>query len=114
MWVPFIMKNNKSSYKNGKVKVYTIKDRDGEVLFSGTSKEAVRKGISLAGDLYKNMSMLSDALDVKYNVTDADLYQYAYQMVIDDFKKVDLYKNIQESPSARNMNTNKNLAKDCE
>jgi len=23
-------------------------------------------------------------------------------------------KNFQESPSARNMNTNKNLAKDCE
>ena len=75
---------------------------------------AVRKGISLAGDLYKNMSMLSDALDVKYNVTDADLYQYAYQMVIDDFKKVDFYKDFKESPSARNMNTNKNLAKDCE
>ena len=47
MRVPFIMKNHKSSYKNGKVKVYTIKDRDGEVLFSGTSKEAVKKGISI-------------------------------------------------------------------
>ena len=35
-------------------------------------------------------------------------------MVIDDFKKVDFYKNFKESPSARNMNTNKNLAKDCE
>ena len=54
------------------------------------------------------------ALDVKYNVTDADLYQDAYQMVIDDFKKVDFYKDFKESPSARNMNTNKNLAKDCE
>ena len=41
------MKNHKSAHKNGKVKVYTIKDRDGEVLFSGTSKEAVRKGISI-------------------------------------------------------------------
>ena len=47
MRVPFIMKNHKSSYKNGKVKVYTIKDKDGEVLFSGTAKEAVRKGISI-------------------------------------------------------------------
>ena len=46
--------------------------------------------------------------------SDADLYQYAYQMVIDDFKKVDFYKDFKESPSARNMNTNKNLAKDCE
>ena len=35
-------------------------------------------------------------------------------MVIDDFKKVDFYKDFKESPSARNMNTNKNLAKDCE
>lgn len=39
------MKNRKSSYKNGKVKVYTIKDKDGEVLFSGTVKEAVEKGV---------------------------------------------------------------------
>ena len=31
MWVSFIMKNRKSSYKNGKVKVYTIKDKNGEV-----------------------------------------------------------------------------------
>ena len=75
---------------------------------------ALRKGVPLVDDLYKNMPILSDALDVKYNVTDADLYQYAYQMVIDDFKKVDFYKNFKESPSARNMNTNKNLAKDCE
>ena len=29
-------------------------------------------------------------------------------------EKVDFYKNFKESPSARNMNTNKNLAKDCE
>ena len=41
------MKNHKSSYKNGKVKVYTIKDKDGEVLFSGTLKEAEKKGISI-------------------------------------------------------------------
>ena len=75
---------------------------------------ALRKGVPLVDDLYKNMPILSDALDVKYNVTDADLYQYAYQMVIDDFKKVDFYKDFKESPSARNMNTNKNLAKDCE
>ena len=75
---------------------------------------ALRKGVPLVDDLYKNMPILSDALDVKYNVTDADLYQDAYQMVIDDFKKVDFYKNFKESPSARNMNTNKNLAKDCE
>ena len=49
---------------------------------------AVRKGISLAGGyLYKNM-LLSYTLDVKYNVTDADSYnEYAYQMVINDFKK---------------------------
>jgi len=38
------MRNRKTSYANGKVKVYTIKDRDGEVLFSGTAKEAVEKG----------------------------------------------------------------------
>ena len=75
---------------------------------------ALRKGVPLVDDLYKNMPILSDALDVKYNVTDADLYQDAYQMVIVDFKKVDFYKNFKESPSARNMNTNKNLAKDCE
>ena len=35
-------------------------------------------------------------------------------MVIDDFKKVDFYKDFKESPSARNMNTSKNLVKDCE
>ena len=35
-------------------------------------------------------------------------------MKINDFKEIDFYKNFQESPSARNMNTNKNLAKDCE
>ena len=29
-------------------------------------------------------------------------------------EEIDFYKNFQESPSARNMNTNKNLAKDCE
>lgn len=40
------MRNRKSSYKNGKVKVYTIKDKDGEVLFSGTAKEAIQNGMS--------------------------------------------------------------------
>ncbi len=42
--------------------------------------------------------MLSDALDVKYNVTDADLYQYAYQMVIDDFKKSRFFIKISKNP----------------
>lgn len=40
------MRTRKSSYKNGKVKVYTIKDKNGEVLFSGTAKEAVKNGMS--------------------------------------------------------------------
>lgn len=39
------MRTRKSSYKNGKVKVYTIKDKNGEVLFSGTAKEAVKNGM---------------------------------------------------------------------
>lgn len=38
------MRNRKSTYKNGKIKVYTIKDKNGDVLFSGTAKEAVEKG----------------------------------------------------------------------
>ena len=75
---------------------------------------AVRKGISLADSKYSNILLLSKSLDEKYNVIDADLYNDFYQKVINDFKKIDFYKDFKESPSARNMNTNKNLAKNCE
>ena len=75
---------------------------------------AVRKGISLADSKYSNILLLSKSLDEKYNVIDADLYNDFYQKVINDFKKIDFYKDFKESPSARNMNTNKNLTKTCE
>ena len=75
---------------------------------------AVRKKVPLVGEIYNNISLLSGTLDEKYNITDTDSYNDFYQMVIDDFKEIDFYKNFKESPSARNMNTSKNLAKDCE
>lgn len=74
---------------------------------------AVRKGISLAGSKYNSMSLLSKILDENYNVIDTNLYNDFYQRVINDFKKVDFYKDFKESPSARNMNTSKDLAEDC-
>ena len=75
---------------------------------------AVRKEIPLAGSKYNSISLLSKSLDEKYNIIDTDLYNDFYQKVINDFKKIDFYKDFKESPSARNMNTSKNLAKDCE
>ena len=74
---------------------------------------ALRKGVSLADSKYNNILLLSKSLDEKYNIIDTDLYNDFYQRVINDFKKVDFYKNFKESPSARNMNTLKNLAEDC-
>ena len=75
---------------------------------------AVRKKVPLASDIYGIIRLLSDTMDSKYNITDTDSYNDFYQRAINAFKEIDFYKDFQESPSARNMNTNKNLAKDCE
>ena len=74
----------------------------------------VYKRQPLAGGIFDIMMLLSYTLDDKYNITDTDSYNEFYQRAINAFKEIDFYKNFQESPSARNMNTNKNLAKDCE
>ena len=75
---------------------------------------ALRKGVPLAGGIFDIMMLLSYTLDDKYNITDTDSYNEFYQRAINAFKEIDFYKNFQESPSARNMNTSKNLVKDCE
>ena len=75
---------------------------------------ALRKGVPLAGGIFDIMMLLSYTLDDKYNITDTDSYNEFYQRAINAFKEIDFYKNFQESPSARNMNTNKNLTKTCE
>ena len=36
--------NMGATYKNGKIKIYTIRDIDGTILFSGTAKDAVKQG----------------------------------------------------------------------
>jgi len=75
---------------------------------------AVRKKVPLADAIFNIMMLLSDTMDSKYNITDTGSYNDFYQRAINAFKEIDFYKDFQESPSARNMNTNKNLAKTCE
>ena len=48
------MKNRKSSYKNGKVKVYIIKDSEGNIIFQGTADEAVKQGVASSQSAFRN------------------------------------------------------------
>lgn len=71
------MRNRKTSYANGKVKVYTIKDKNGEILFSGTAKEAVEKGafsneVALRNTVRKIKSGIYTSQGLTVEITEKD------------------------------------------
>lgn len=74
---------------------------------------AVEHELDLDGSKYLGIPLLNESLDGKYKITDQDLFNDAYQGIIDNFKANEFYKKFQESSDDRNLNTLKNLGKDC-
>ena len=97
-----LQKNNEDAKLNLEIEAHLV-----------VYRYALRKGVPLTSGIYGIMRLLSDTMDGKYNITDTVSYNDFYQRAINAFKEIDFYKDFKESPSARNMNTSKDLAEDC-